>query len=157
MHGEWWLENPTLSIVLLCIAFYLLYKALRTKKQYRYHQHSDHNDVQRIILGRKVLDISTGWLLFTGLLALSAIGARIDEMNIHFIYTILHQLINYSWIIWDGHNCNSLESLFYFEQESCTILLQLVHHGYWYWRNWFIRVIYFSLVCSALIANTNKS
>lgn len=53
---KWWLENPALSIVLLCIAFYLLYKALRIKKQYRYHQHSDHNDVQRVILGRKLLD-----------------------------------------------------------------------------------------------------
>lgn len=88
MHGEWWLENPTLSIVLLCIAFYLLYKALRTKKQYRYHQHSDHNDVQSIILGRKVLDISTGWLLFTGLLALSAIGAHFLAEYIFHLYDI---------------------------------------------------------------------
>ena len=68
MHGEWWLENPTLSIFLFCIAFYLLFRTLRTKKQYRYHQHSDHNDVQRVILGRKVIDTSTGWLLFTGFL-----------------------------------------------------------------------------------------
>lgn len=49
MLGGWWLENPALLIVLFCIAFYLLYKALRIKKQYRYHQHSDHNDVQRVI------------------------------------------------------------------------------------------------------------
>ena len=56
MHGGWWLENPALSISLFCIAFYLLYRALRTKKQHRYHQHSDHNDVQRVIFGRKIID-----------------------------------------------------------------------------------------------------
>lgn len=84
MHGEWWLKNPTLSIFLFCIAFYLLYRTLRTKKQYRYHQHSDHNDVQRVILGRKVIDTSTGWLLFTGFLVLSAIGAHfIAEYTFH--------------------------------------------------------------------------
>ena len=76
MHGEWWLENPILSIFLFCISFYLLYRALRTKKQYRYHQLSDHNDVQRVILGRKVIDTSTGWLFFTGSITLSAIGAH---------------------------------------------------------------------------------
>ena len=84
MHGEWWLENPALSIILILIAFYLLHKALRTKKQYRYHQHSDHNDVQRVILGRKVIGTSTGWLLFTGFLVLSAIGAHfIAEYTFH--------------------------------------------------------------------------
>ena len=68
MHGEWWLENPALSIILFCIAFYLLYKALRTKKQYRYHQHSDHNDVQRVVLERKVVDTGTGWYCLQALL-----------------------------------------------------------------------------------------
>jgi hypothetical protein len=69
---------------LFCIAFYLLYRALRTKKQYRYHQHSDHNDVRRVILGRKVIDTSTGWLLFTGFLVLSAIGAHfLAEYTFH--------------------------------------------------------------------------
>jgi Ca2+/Na+ antiporter len=84
MHGEWWLENPALSIILFCIAFYLLYRALRTKKHYRYHQHSDHNDVQRVIFGRKVIDTSTGWLLFTGFLALCAVGAHfLAEYTFH--------------------------------------------------------------------------
>jgi hypothetical protein len=36
----------------------------RSSSQYRYHQHSDHNDVQRVILRRKIIDMSTGWLLF---------------------------------------------------------------------------------------------
>ena len=77
MHSEWWLENPTLSILLFCIAFYLLYIALRTKKHHRYHQQSEYNDIQRVFLGRKVIDTSTGWLLFTGFIALSAIGAHL--------------------------------------------------------------------------------
>jgi hypothetical protein len=50
----------------------------------RYHQHSDHNDVRRVILGRKVIDTSTGWLLFTGFLVLSAIGAHfLAEYTFH--------------------------------------------------------------------------
>lgn len=79
MHGEWWLEDPTLSIFLFCIAFYLLYRILRTKKQYRYHQQSDHNDVQRVIFG---------WLLFTGFIALTAIGAHfLAEYTFHLYNT----------------------------------------------------------------------
>ncbi len=84
MHGEWWLENPTLSIIMFCIAFYLLYRALRTKKQYRHYQHSDHNDIQRVILGHKFIDTSTGWLLFTGFLVLSAFSAHfLAEYTFH--------------------------------------------------------------------------
>jgi hypothetical protein len=90
MHGEWWLENPTLSIFLFCISFCLLYKALRTKKQYRYHQQSDHNYIQRVILGRKIIDTSTGWLLFTGFLVLSSIGAHfLAEYTFHLYDTTL--------------------------------------------------------------------
>lgn len=88
MHGEWWLEDLTLSIFLFCIAFYLLYRILRTKKQYRYHQQSDHNDVQRVIFGRKIIDISTGWLLFTGFITLTAIGAHfLAEYTFHLYDT----------------------------------------------------------------------
>ncbi len=66
----------------------LLYKALRTKKQYRYHQQSDHNDIQRVILGRKIIDTSTGWLLFTGFLVLSSIGAHfLAEYTFHLYDT----------------------------------------------------------------------
>ena len=37
-----------------------------------------------IILGRKVIDTSTGWLLFTGFLVLSAIGAHfLAEYTFH--------------------------------------------------------------------------
>ena len=68
-------KSDTINI-LVCNSFYLIYRALRTKKQYRHHQLSDHNDVQRLILGRKVIDTSTGGLFFTGSLALSAIGAH---------------------------------------------------------------------------------
>lgn len=88
MHGEGWLENPALSITLFCIAFFVLYRALNTKKQYRHHQHSYHNDVQTAILERKVIDTSTGWLLFTGFLALSAIGAHLlAEYTFHLYDT----------------------------------------------------------------------
>lgn len=88
MHDEGWLENPALSITLFCIAFFVLYRALNTKKQYRHHQHSDHNDVQTAILERKVIDTSTGWLLFTGFLALSAIGAHLlAEYTFHLYDT----------------------------------------------------------------------
>lgn len=88
MHGEWWLEDLTLSIFLFCIAFYLLYRILRTKKQYRYHQQNDHNDVQRVIFGRKIIDTSTGWLLFTSFIALTAIGAHfLAEYTFHLYDT----------------------------------------------------------------------
>ena len=55
MHGGWWLENPALSISLFCIAFYLLYRALRTKKQ-----HSLGSTICRIDLRNKVFPLARG-------------------------------------------------------------------------------------------------
>lgn len=70
------------------VLYSILHRALNTKKQYRHHQHSDHNDVQTAILERKVIDTSTGWLLFTGFLALSAIGAHLlAEYTFHLYDT----------------------------------------------------------------------
>jgi hypothetical protein len=40
MHGPLWLENPTMSVLLIAVAFYLLYKAVTTQKHLRHHQHS---------------------------------------------------------------------------------------------------------------------
>jgi hypothetical protein len=43
MHGPIWLENPMISLVLLAIAFYLLYRALITEKHHREPQHGKSN------------------------------------------------------------------------------------------------------------------
>ena len=92
MHGEWWLENPALSISLFCIAFYLLYRALRTKKQHRYHQHSDHNDVQRVIFGQKIID-TRYWLAAVYRFYRTICNWR-SFSNTHFICMILRQSTN---------------------------------------------------------------
>lgn len=60
MHGEWWLLLLLLLISLLPIAIHLLYRALRTKKHHRYHQLGEHNDIQRVFLGRNIINTSTG-------------------------------------------------------------------------------------------------
>jgi ABC-type nickel/cobalt efflux system permease component RcnA len=49
MRGPPWLENPVLSIVLIAIGFYLLYRALKTEKHHRAHQNSNHGNIEREI------------------------------------------------------------------------------------------------------------
>ena len=123
MHGEWWLENPTLSIILFCIAFYLLYRALCTKKQYRHHQHSDHNDIQRVILGRKFIDTSTGWSLFTGFLVLSAFSA-------HFLVEYTFHLYDITSIDKFTHGLSGMAitalilNFYLTRKRNCTILFR---------------------------------
>ena len=76
-------RDPTLSVFLFCIAFYLLYRILRTKSNIDIINIATIT-VYRVILGRKVIDTSTGWLLFTGFLLLSAIGAHfLAEYTFH--------------------------------------------------------------------------
>lgn len=83
-----WLENPTISIVLIAIGFYLLYRALKTEKHHRVHQHSDHGNIERKIFGYKIIDTNKGWLLFTGFISLSAIGAHLLAENTFHVYDI---------------------------------------------------------------------
>ena len=55
MHGPLWLDNPTISVILLGIAFCLLYKSLTTEKRHRKHQHSNHYNVERELFGHKIV------------------------------------------------------------------------------------------------------
>jgi predicted GIY-YIG superfamily endonuclease len=48
-----WLENPTISVLLIAVAFYLLYKGVTTQKHLRHHQHSNGNNVERELFGHK--------------------------------------------------------------------------------------------------------
>jgi hypothetical protein len=77
MHGPPWLENPVLSIVLITIGFYLLYRALKTEKHHRAHQNSDHGNIEREIFRHKVIDTNKGWILFTLSISLFAIGVHV--------------------------------------------------------------------------------
>ncbi|MDQ3838112.1 MAG: hypothetical protein M3297_02470 [Thermoproteota archaeon] len=86
MHGPLWLGNPTFSIILIAIGFYLLYKALRTEKHYRTHQQSDHGNIERKVFGRKIIDTNKGWVLFTISISLFAIGAHYLAENTFHVY-----------------------------------------------------------------------
>jgi hypothetical protein len=61
MHGPFWLEHPTISVLLIAVAFYLLYKAVTTQKHLRYHQHSNGNNVERELFGHKIIDTKAGY------------------------------------------------------------------------------------------------
>jgi hypothetical protein len=88
MHGPIWLENPINSLMLLAIAFYLLYRALITEKRHREPQHSSSNyNIEKKLFGHKIIDTSRGWLFFTSFLALVALGSHFLA-NIHFIFMI---------------------------------------------------------------------
>jgi hypothetical protein len=88
MHGPLWLENPTISVILIAVAFYLLYKAVTTQKHLRHHQHSDYIGVEIELFGHKIIDTNKGWLLFTAFVALAAIGAHfLAEYTFH-VYDI---------------------------------------------------------------------
>ena len=86
MHGQLWLENPTLSILLIIIGFYLHYRALQTEKHHRLHQQSDHGNLEIEIFGRKVIDTNKGWILFTASISLFAIGAHYLAENTFHVY-----------------------------------------------------------------------
>jgi uncharacterized membrane protein YjdF len=86
MHGPPWLENPTLSIVLITVGFYLLYRALKTEKHHRTHQHSDYGNIEREIFRCKVIDTNKGWILFTVSITLFAIGAHYLAENTFHVY-----------------------------------------------------------------------
>jgi hypothetical protein len=86
VHGQLWLENPTLSILLIIIGFYLHYRALQTEKHHRLHQQSDHGNLEIEIFGRKVIDTNKGWILFTASISLFAIGAHYLAENTFHVY-----------------------------------------------------------------------
>ena len=86
MHGPPWLENPTLSISLIVIGFYLLYKALQTDRHLRTHQTSQYGNLEREIFGRKVIDTNKGWILFTISISLFAMGAHYLAENTFHVY-----------------------------------------------------------------------
>ncbi len=73
MHGPVGLENPSFSVILIAVAFLLLYKSLITAKHYRHHQHSDHIGQEKEVLGHKIIDTNKGWMFFTGFITLAAI------------------------------------------------------------------------------------
>jgi uncharacterized membrane protein YjdF len=86
MHGPPWLENPTLSIILITVGFYLLYRALKTEKHHRTHQHSDYGNIEREIFRRKIIDTNKGWIIFTVSISLFAIGAHYLAENTFHVY-----------------------------------------------------------------------
>ena len=86
MHGPPWLENPTLSILLIAVGFYLLYRALQTEKHHRVHQQSEQGNIEREIFGHKIIDTNRGWILFTFSISLFAIGAHYLAENTFHVY-----------------------------------------------------------------------
>jgi len=88
MHGSLWLENPTISVILICVAFYLLYKSLTTEKHHRKHQHSNHYNIERELFGHKIMDTNKGWFLFTTFIGLAALGTHYLAENTFHAYDV---------------------------------------------------------------------
>src|SRR5918994_2186862 len=49
-------------MILICVAFYLLYKSLTTEKHHRKHQDSNHYNVERELY--YIISIGTSWIAF---------------------------------------------------------------------------------------------
>jgi hypothetical protein len=88
MHGPLWLEHPTISVLLIAVAFYLLYKAVTTQKHLRHHQHSNGNNMERELFGHKIIDTNKGWLFFTSFVALTALGAHFLAEDTFHVYDV---------------------------------------------------------------------
>jgi hypothetical protein len=88
MHGGPWLENPAISIVLIAIGFYLLYRALKTERHHRVHQHSDYGNIEKEFFGHKIIDTNKGWILFTVSISLFAISVHYLAENTFHVYDI---------------------------------------------------------------------
>ena len=86
VHGPPWLENPSLSILIITIGFYLLYRALRTDRHLHVHQRNEYGNLEREIFGRKIIDTNSGWVLFTISISLFATGAHYLAENTFHVY-----------------------------------------------------------------------
>lgn len=89
MHGPEWLSNPIISIIFLIIGFLFLYFALRTEKEHRRHQHHNvHSGIEIILMGKKLVDTSKGWLFFTLFIGGVALGTHfLSEYTFHLYDT----------------------------------------------------------------------
>jgi len=73
LHGPAWLQDPTLSFVMIGLAIIFLSIAIwRSRKE-----SGDRYNVQPKIRGHKILDTGDRWLLFTIFIGLSAFAAHI--------------------------------------------------------------------------------
>ncbi len=89
MHGPIWLENSIISLVLMAMGFYLLYRALITEKHHRAPQHrNSYYSIEKEVFGHKVIDTSRGWIFFTSFLTLVALGAHILAEYTFHLYDI---------------------------------------------------------------------
>src|ERR1044071_10088901 len=85
LHGPPWLEDPTLSVVLIAAAIVFLSLAVwRIRKP----RSDDPYNVQSKIGSHKILDTGDRWLFFTLFIGLSAFSAHILAEYIFDIYDI---------------------------------------------------------------------
>lgn len=86
MHGPAWIENPTISLVLIAAAFFMLYLSLSLNRKLGKDKKKD------IVIwptsGRKILDTSRRWLYFTAFIGLAAVGAHLLAEYTFHIYDI---------------------------------------------------------------------
>ena len=75
-------------MLLIAVAFYLLYKAVTTRKHLRHHPHSNGNNVERGLFGHKIIDTNKGWLFFTSFVALTALGSHFLAENSFHVYDV---------------------------------------------------------------------
>src|ERR671933_2219284 len=85
MHGPPWLENPTLSIALICVGFVLLLLSIRMKR--RQSGSEQGYNFEWKVFGHKILDTSNRWMAFSAFLGLVAVGS--------------HYLVEYTFHIYD--------------------------------------------------------
>lgn len=85
MHGPIWIEFPALSLVLIGIAFLMLYLSLRLNKKLT---DKKKDAVVWPQTGRQILDTSNRWLYFTAFVGLSAAGAHLLAEYTFHIYDI---------------------------------------------------------------------
>ncbi len=89
MHGPGWLANPLFSASLITTGLFFLYLALRTEKEHRARQHDEkYEGIGIWVKGRKIIDISRGWVFFTLSLGGIAVGTHfLSEYTFHLYDT----------------------------------------------------------------------
>ncbi|MDQ3884458.1 MAG: hypothetical protein M3239_03325 [Thermoproteota archaeon] len=86
MHGPPWLENPTLSIALICVGLVLLLLSIRMKR--RQSGSKQGYNFEWKVFGHKILDTSNRWMAFSAFLGLVAVGSHyLAEYTFH-IYDV---------------------------------------------------------------------
>ena len=85
MHGNVWIQDPSVALVLISAAFVFLVLSIWTRGR---NTERDPYNIQTAVSGHKILDTGSRWMFFSLFVGLSAIGAHLLAEYTFHIYDV---------------------------------------------------------------------